>query len=98
MWLCIIQFNDHFAKKLAPGSEAANILVGDVEGLSAPIVAFVRLAKAVSLGNMLEVPIPTRFIFILLHPMGTPKRCHDIGRAVGTLMSDEVRNTSQNIV
>ncbi len=84
------QFNEHFAKKLAPGSEAASILVGDVEMLSAPVVAFVRLSKAVSLGSMLEVPIPTRFIFIFLQPNGTPKRCHEIGRAVGTLMSDEV--------
>lgn len=84
------QFNEHFAKKLAPGSEAASILVGDVEGLSQPAVAFVRLSKAILLGNMLEVPIPVRFIFILLQPTGTPKRCREIGRAFGTLMSDEV--------
>ena len=54
------QFNEHFFKKLPPGSEASNILVGEVEQLETPIMAFVRLKRSVLLGDLTEVPIPTR--------------------------------------
>lgn len=80
--------NTHFMRKIPPGSEASSILVGQVNYLEKPISAFVRLSKAVFLGDLTEVPIPSRFIFILLGPPGFD--CHEIGRAMGTLMSDEV--------
>ena len=44
-------------------------------------------------GDLTEVPVPTRFIFILLGPQGNQGRYHEIGRSIATLMSDEV-NTS----
>lgn len=77
-------------KKLPPGSEASNVLVGEVDFLSHTIIAFVRLADAVLLGDLTEVPIPTRFLFILLGPKGCQNRYHEIGRAIATLMADEV--------
>ena len=36
------------------------------------------------------MPVPTRFIFILLGPVGDMSRYHEIGRSMGTLMSDEI--------
>lgn len=78
-------------KKLPPGSEASNVLVGEVDFLSHPIIAFVRLAQGQYLGDITEVPIPTRFIFIMLGPTGNQERYHEIGRSISTLMSDEVR-------
>ena len=84
-------------KKLPPGSEASNVLVGEVDFLSQPIIAFVRLARGQYLGDITEVPIPTRFIFIMLGPMGKDQdRYHEIGRSISTLMSDEVRNVIFN--
>lgn len=77
-------------KKLPPGSEASNVLVGEVDFLSQPIIAFVRLARGQYLGDITEVPIPTRFIFIMLGPKGNQERYHEIGRSISTLMSDEV--------
>ena len=77
-------------KKLPPGSEASNVLVGEVDFLSHTIIAFVRLADAVLLGDLTEVPIPTRFLFILLGPKGCQNRYHEIGRAIATLMADDV--------
>ncbi len=77
-------------KKLPAGSEASNVLVGEVGFLTNSIMAFVRLSKAVSLGDLTEVPIPTRFIFILLGPEGNHARYHEVGRAIATMMSDEV--------
>lgn len=77
-------------KKIPPGSEADNILVGELEFLDRPISAFVRLGVACHLGDLTEVPVPTRFLFILLGPHTIPGRYHEIGRAMATLMSDEV--------
>ena len=78
-------------KKLPPGSEASNVLVGEVDFLTHPIIAFVRLARGQYLGDITEVPIPTRFIFIMLGPVGEQERYHEIGRSISTLMSDEGR-------
>ncbi|XP_030830414.1 LOW QUALITY PROTEIN: electrogenic sodium bicarbonate cotransporter 1 [Strongylocentrotus purpuratus] len=79
-----------FMRKIPQGAEASNVLIGEVDFLSRPIIAFVRLQSAVSLGDLTEVPIPTRFLFILLGPVGETKRYHEIGRCVATLMSDKV--------
>ena len=37
--------------------------------LDKPVSAFIRLTSAVILGDLTEVPVPTRFIFILLGPV-----------------------------
>ncbi len=60
--------NAHFMKKLPKGAEASNILVGELNSLDKPLSAFIRLSEAVFLGDLTEVPVPTRFIFILLGP------------------------------
>lgn len=39
-----------------------------------------------------------RFLFILLGPKGKAKSYHEIGRAIATLMSDEVGMGSQGAV
>ncbi|XP_060136184.1 sodium-driven chloride bicarbonate exchanger isoform X3 [Zootoca vivipara] len=80
----------HFMKKIPPGAEASNILVGELEFLDRAVVAFVRLSPAMLLSGLAEVPIPTRFLFILLGPLGKGQQFHEIGRSIGTLMTDEV--------
>nr|XP_010298369.1 PREDICTED: sodium-driven chloride bicarbonate exchanger isoform X2 [Balearica regulorum gibbericeps] len=80
----------HFMKKIPPGAEASNILVGELEFLDRAVVAFVRLSPAVLLTGLAEVPIPTRFLFILLGPLGKGQQYHEIGRSIATLMTDEV--------
>lgn len=77
-------------KKIPEGAEASNVLVGELDFLKKPVTAFVRLENASLLGDLTEVPVPTRFIFFMLGPPGTPGRYHEVGRAIGTLMSDEV--------
>jgi len=59
-------------RKIPQGAEASNILVGEVDFLEKPLSAFVRLSSAVMLGDLTEVPVPTRFLFILLGPMVCP--------------------------
>ncbi|XP_055444746.1 electrogenic sodium bicarbonate cotransporter 1 isoform X7 [Bubalus kerabau] len=84
------QLKNKFMKKLPRDAEASNVLVGEVDFLDSPFIAFVRLQQAVMLGALTEVPVPTRFLFILLGPKGKAKSYHEIGRAIATLMSDEV--------
>ncbi|XP_010711962.1 anion exchange protein 3 isoform X2 [Meleagris gallopavo] len=52
-------------------------------------MAFVRLNEAVFLESVLEVPIPVRFIFVLLGPSQANMDYHEIGRSISTLMSDK---------
>ncbi|XP_075880696.1 electroneutral sodium bicarbonate exchanger 1 isoform X3 [Nelusetta ayraudi] len=80
----------HFMKKIPEGAEASNVLVGELDFLERPIVAFVRLSPAVLLTGLTEVPIPTRFLFILLGPDGKAQQYHEIGRSMATIMTDEI--------
>ncbi|XP_024935825.1 electrogenic sodium bicarbonate cotransporter 1 isoform X3 [Cephus cinctus] len=82
--------NTHFMRKIPPGAEASNILVGEVDFLDKTLSAFIRLSQAGIMGDLTEVPVPTRFIFVLLGPTGGISGFHEIGRAMATLMSDEV--------
>uniref|UniRef100_A0A8C7TNR3 Anion exchange protein n=1 Tax=Oncorhynchus mykiss TaxID=8022 RepID=A0A8C7TNR3_ONCMY len=79
-----------FMKKIPRDAEASNVLVGEVDFLDKPFVAFVRLAQATTLGGLTEVPVPTRFLFILLGPTGKAKSYNQIGRAIATLMVDDL--------
>uniref|UniRef100_A0A087XR42 Anion exchange protein n=1 Tax=Poecilia formosa TaxID=48698 RepID=A0A087XR42_POEFO len=80
----------HFMKKIPEGAEASNVLVGVLDFLERPVVAFVRLSPAVLLTGLTEVPIPTRFLFILLGPDGKAQQYHEIGRSMATIMTDEI--------
>ncbi|XP_066588803.1 electroneutral sodium bicarbonate exchanger 1 isoform X2 [Prorops nasuta] len=82
--------NTHFMRKIPAGAEASNILVGEVDFLDKTLSAFIRLSQAGIMGDLTEVPVPTRFIFVLLGPVGGIAGFHEIGRAMATLMSDEV--------
>ncbi|KAM3937405.1 electrogenic sodium bicarbonate cotransporter 1 isoform 4-T4 [Leptodactylus fuscus] len=84
------QLKNKFMKKLPRDAEASNVLVGEVDFLESPFIAFVRLKDAVMFGSLTEVPVPTRFLFILLGPKGKAKSYHEIGRSIATLMSDEI--------
>jgi sodium bicarbonate cotransporter 7 len=77
-------------RKIPRGAEASNVLIGEVESLTHQLIAFIRLSKSVLLGDLTEVPVPTRFMFILLGPTGQLPRYHEIGRSIATMMSDEV--------
>ncbi|XP_015805090.1 sodium bicarbonate cotransporter 3 isoform X5 [Nothobranchius furzeri] len=80
----------NFMKKIPPGAEASNVLVGEVDFLEQPVIAFVRLSPAVLLTGLTEVPVPTRFLFLMLGPFGKGPQYHEIGRSIATLMTDEV--------
>ncbi|XP_053323384.1 anion exchange protein 2 isoform X2 [Spea bombifrons] len=76
-------------EKIPENAEASVVLVGCVEFLDQPTMAFVRLQEAVELDSVLEVPVPVRFLFVLLGPSSSNMDYHEIGRSISTLMSDK---------
>uniref|UniRef100_A0A4W6CH46 Anion exchange protein n=1 Tax=Lates calcarifer TaxID=8187 RepID=A0A4W6CH46_LATCA len=76
-------------EKIPERAEATVVLVGSVGFLDQPSMAFVRLQEAVLLESVLEVPVPVRFLFLLLGPPTTSIDYHQIGRSISTLMSDK---------
>ncbi|KAL8164750.1 UNVERIFIED_CONTAM: Anion exchange protein 2 [Gekko kuhli] len=76
-------------EKIPENAEATVVLVGCVEFLDQPTMAFVRLQEAAQLDAVLEVPIPVRFLFVLLGPSSANMDYHEIGRSISTLMSDK---------
>ncbi|KAM6338825.1 anion exchange protein 2 [Podargus strigoides] len=76
-------------EKIPDNAEATVVLVGCVEFLDQPTMAFVRLQEAAELDSVLEVPVPVRFLFVLLGPSSTHMDYHEIGRSISTLMSDK---------
>ncbi|XP_017945571.1 anion exchange protein 3 isoform X2 [Xenopus tropicalis] len=77
-------------EKIPENAEATVVLVGCVDFLEQAATAFVRLDEAVLLESVLEVPIPVRFLYVLLGPTQANMDYHEIGRSISTLMSDKV--------
>uniref|UniRef100_A0A6Q2X6Z7 Anion exchange protein n=1 Tax=Esox lucius TaxID=8010 RepID=A0A6Q2X6Z7_ESOLU len=75
--------------KIPRDAEATVVLVGCVDFLEQPAMAFIRLSEAVLLESVLEVPVPVRFLFVLLGPAQANMDYHEIGRSFSTLMSDK---------
>lgn len=67
------------------------VCAGCMEFLEQPAMAFVRLNESVLLESVLEVPVPVRFLFVLLGPSQSNMDYHEIGRSFSTLMSDKAR-------
>ena len=63
-----IKSNYNFMRKIPKDAEASNILIGEMSELDKSFSAFIRLSDASFLGDLTEVPLPTRFLFILLGP------------------------------
>ncbi|XP_061588716.1 anion exchange protein 2a isoform X2 [Cololabis saira] len=77
------------SEKIPEHAEAAVVLVGSLGFLDQPSIVFVRLQEAVLLESVLEVPVPVRFLFLLLGPPTANIDYHQIGRSIATLMSDK---------
>ncbi|XP_041987043.1 anion exchange protein 3 isoform X2 [Aricia agestis] len=80
--------NDSILKRIPDDAEATTVLVGAVGFLDQPTIAFVRLAQGIQMPSITEVPIPVRFMFILLGPTEADLDYHEVGRSISTLMSN----------
>ena len=77
-------------RKIPDDAQVCNVMVGELPSLKYQVSAFVRLSEARILGELTEVPLPTRFLFFLLGPAGSEAKCIEIGRSLSTVMVDEV--------
>lgn len=84
--------------RVPEGAEATSVLVGTMPDLYQPTMAFVRLAKGCFLGNLTEVSIPVRFLFVLLGSDTKKSEYYEIGRSIATLMSDKVYLMNSNFI
>uniref|UniRef100_A0A452RVU2 Anion exchange protein n=1 Tax=Ursus americanus TaxID=9643 RepID=A0A452RVU2_URSAM len=73
-----------------PSALCLTVPPGCVPFLEQPAAAFVRLNEAVLLESVLEVPVPVRFLFVMLGPNQTSTDYHELGRSIATLMSDKL--------
>ncbi|KAI4493268.1 hypothetical protein M0802_009556 [Mischocyttarus mexicanus] len=80
--------NEYIFKRIPAGAEATIVLVGAVDFLDQPTIAFVRLAEGVYMPAITEVKIPVRFMFTLLGPRNGDLDYHEIGRSISTLMAN----------
>lgn len=80
--------NDAILKRIPHGAEATTVLVGAVDFLEQPTIAFIRLAEGVLMPTITEVTIPVRFLFILLGPKMAELDYHEVGRSISTLMAN----------
>ncbi|KAL1432260.1 hypothetical protein MTO96_013584 [Rhipicephalus appendiculatus] len=82
-------------RRIPEDAEATAVLVGGLDFLEQPTIAFVRLAQGQVMPNLMEVPIPVRFFFILLGPSNTDDLdYHEVGRSISTLMSNTAFHTA----
>ncbi|CAH0545905.1 unnamed protein product [Brassicogethes aeneus] len=81
--------NDTILRKIPAGAQGSSVLVGEVDFLEQPAIAFVRLAEGVVIPSLIEVNIPVRFIFILLGPKLANIDYHEVGRSISTLMANQ---------
>ncbi|CAF1065828.1 unnamed protein product, partial [Brachionus calyciflorus] len=82
--------NQSFMRKIPESTEAANVLIGELDFLDYQFSIFIRLSKPVVLGDLTEISLASRFLFILLGPKGNLDRYREIGRSAAALISDEI--------
>ena len=75
--------------RLPEKSESTTVLVGSVNYLKHPISIFARLAEGCLLGNLMELNVPVRFLFVLLGPEDEQNKYHETGRSIAAMMSDK---------
>nr|QTE04366.1 electrogenic Na+-HCO3- cotransporter 1 [Tridacna squamosa] len=84
------KLNVDFMRKVPEDAQSCNVMVGELACLKYQIAAFIRLSEARNIGDLVEIPVPTRFVFILLGPPGSEAKCIEIGRSMATVMVDEI--------
>ena len=77
-------------KKMPRNCKVANVLVGEVSSVSEEITILIRLQNPFIIGQLAEVSLNTKYIFILLGPKGHIDKYTAIGKCMGTLFADQV--------
>lgn len=65
-------------------------MVGELDFLKKLVIVFVRFENVCVFGNIIEVFVLIRFIFVMLGFLGIFGRYYEVGRVIVILMFDEV--------
>ena len=77
-----------FQKRIESGDEAVLIFCESIPSIKTPQLIMARLKNSTHFETCCEVDIDTKFVFVLLGPESHDD-IHEMGRCIGTLMSDE---------
>jgi mannitol/fructose-specific phosphotransferase system IIA component (Ntr-type) len=77
-----------FQKRIESGDEGVLIFCESIPTIKKPQLIMARLKNSTLFENCCEVDIKTKFVFVLLGP-GSHDEIQEMGRCIGTLMSDE---------
>ena len=74
---------------MSQDAEACAVMIGVVDFLDRPVMGFIRLHKSQMIDDMVEVQMKVRFVFVLLGPKNDNIDYLEIGRCIGTLMTNK---------
>ena len=80
------------------GAESCVIFASSVPFLSRLVTVFIRLKNSVILEDFCEIHSPTRFLGIVLGPTGEEERLQYVGKALGTIMADQVNRRLATLI
>ncbi|KAG8006759.1 Band 3 anion exchange protein, partial [Nibea albiflora] len=86
----VMWFRGFVCSSGADMTKSGVFLIGALDFLQKPVVAFVRLSDSVVMESALECPVPIRFVFVLVGPSQSGMNYSESGRAMGALMADWV--------
>ena len=74
------------------GAESCVILAATAEFLTSPVVIWMRLKNTIVMTDICELAdvTPTRFLGLVIRPLGETSKATELGKVMGTLMSDQV--------
>ncbi|KAI1711758.1 band 3 cytoplasmic domain-containing protein [Ditylenchus destructor] len=81
---------DVVLRNLPEGSESCQVFVGAMKSLKRTRFVMIRLASPCYMAEIVDAPLPIRFVFVILGPPLTDGSYHELGRAISTLMSNKV--------
>ena len=79
-------------EKVPKGAESCVILAATVDFVTNPVVIWMRLKNTIIMHDTCELAevTPTRFIGLVIRPIGETSKATEMGKVLGTLMSDQV--------
>ena len=88
----VIFYNYNMFSKVPKGAESCVILAATVEFVSTPVIIWMRLQNTIVMHDTCELGdvTPTRFIGMIIRPLGEKAKAKELGKIMGTLMSDQV--------
>ncbi|VDK49108.1 unnamed protein product [Anisakis simplex] len=81
-------WNTELLKRLSTDAEAASVSVGTSAKLRHLCIAFVRLHPDTYIENQVELPLPLRYLFVILGPITPNLDFHEIGRSLCALLAN----------